>query len=186
MNFNDHSRLEGQHSFLSASQYHWINYSEEKLATTYRNTLAKLQGTLTHEFAATCIQRGQKLPSRPKTTLSLFVNDAIGYKMTPEQILYYSDNAFGTTDAISFRNNFLRIHDLKTGETKAHFEQLMIYAAYFCLEYHVEPENIGMELRIYQYNDVEIMEPEASDIQRIMEKIVASDRIIEKLKAEVM
>ena len=50
-------------------------------------------------------------------------------KMTPEQILYYSDNCFGTADAILFRNNFLRIHDLKTGKIPAHMEQLEIYAS---------------------------------------------------------
>ena len=75
---------------------------------------------------------------------------SIGFKLTPEQVLYYSSNCFGTADAISFKDKFLRIHDLKTGVIPAHVEQLEIYAALFCLEYKVKPQDIGMELRLYQ------------------------------------
>ena len=39
MNFNNHSNLEGQHAFLGASKYHWINYGEDKVAEAYRNFL---------------------------------------------------------------------------------------------------------------------------------------------------
>ena len=151
MNFNKHSALEGQHAFLGASKYHWINYDDEKIATAYANHLATLKGTQLHEFAAQCIRLGQKLP-RSEKTLNMYVNDAIGFKMIPEQILVYSENCFGTADAILFRNNFLRIHDLKTGVIPAHMEQLLIYASLFCLEYHVKPGEIEMELRIYQNN----------------------------------
>ena len=133
MNFNNHSNLEGMHAFLGASKYHWVNYSDEKLVSTYQKHLATLKGTELHDFAARCIKLGQKLP-KSKKTLNNYVNDAIGFKMTPEQVLFYSVNCFGTADAISFRNGVLRIHDLKTGVTPAHMEQLMIYAALFCLE----------------------------------------------------
>ena len=149
MIFNRHDELEGLHAFLSASNYHWINYSEEKVEETYSKWRAAQKGTKLHAFAADCIRLGQKLP-RSKQTLNMYVNDAIGFKMTPEQILYYSPNCFGTADAIIFRNDFLRIHDLKTGETPAKMEQLMIYAALFCLEYGIKPSEIGMELRIHQ------------------------------------
>ena len=124
MIFNRHDKLEGLHAFLSASNYHWINYSEEKVEETYSKWRAAQKGTKLHAFAADCIRLGQKLP-RSKQTLNMYVNDAIGFKMTPEQILYYSPNCFGTADAIIFRNDFLRIHDLKTGETPAKMEQLM-------------------------------------------------------------
>jgi hypothetical protein len=134
MNFNDHSKLKGFHAFLSASSYHWLNYTEEKLITAYTNALAKERGTELHDFAAKAIELRQKLQASKKT-LNMYVNDAIGFRMIPEQVLYYSDNCFGTADAISFRKNFLRIHDLKTGATPAKMEQLMIYAALFCLEY---------------------------------------------------
>lgn len=183
MNFNKHSNLEGQHAFLGASKYHWLNYSPEKVADSYRKFLATLRGTELHEFASYCIRLGQKLPKSRKT-LNMFVNDAIGFKMQSEQILFYSEHCFGTTDAISFRNNVLRIHDLKTGETQAHMEQLLIYAALFCLEYQVKPEDIEIELRIYQYDDVFVDNPAAEEVQRVMNKIISADKIIKKLKEE--
>lgn len=181
MNFNRHSELEGQHAFLGASKYHWVNYSENKVAEAYSNYLAAQKGTVLHEFAAQCIKLGQKLPKSQKT-LNMYVNDAIGYKMTPEQILYYSENCFGTSDSISFRDNLLRIHDLKTGVIPAHMEQLEIYAALFCLEYKIKPGNIKMELRLYQNNTIIFHEPTAEDIVLIMDKIITFDKIINKIK----
>lgn len=183
MIFAKHSNVEGKHSFLSASNYHWVNYDEDKLEARYRTHLATLKGTVLHEFAATCIRLGQKLPDQPKT-LNMYVNDAIGFNLTPEQVLYYSDNAFGTADAIGFRNGELRIHDLKTGETPASMVQLMIYAAYFCLEYDIRPHEIKIELRIYQNDAVEIYNPTAEDIVPIMDKIITFDKRIKDIKRE--
>lgn len=183
MNFNKHFALEGQHAFLGASKYHWINYDEEKVVESYSRYLAAQKGTELHEFAATCIRLGQKLP-RSSKTLNMYVNDAIGYKMVPEQILYYSENCFGTADAISFRNNFLRIHDLKTGVIPAHMEQLMIYAALFCLEYNVKPTDIDMELRLYQSSEVLVHNPTSADIMQIINKIVSFDKIISRIKEQ--
>ena len=181
MNFNRHSNLEGQHAFLGASKYHWINYSEDKVAEAYSKFLATQKGTVLHDFAARCISLGQKLPKSQKT-LNMYVNDAIGYKMTPEQVLYYSENCFGTADAISFRNGLLRIHDLKTGEIPAHMEQLEIYAALFCLEYNVKPGDIEMELRLYQSDEILYNNPTAMDILPIMDKIITFDKVINKIK----
>lgn len=183
MKFNDHKRIEGTHAFLGASSYHWLNYDAEKLATAYRNHLAKIKGTVLHDFAARCIKLKQKLP-KSKKTLNMYVNDAIGFRMTPEQPLYYSDNCFGTADAIAFSNNKLRIHDLKTGITPAHMEQLLIYAALFCLEYNIKPGEIEFELRIYQSDEVLIFEPTAEDVLPIMDKIITSDKIITRIRAE--
>lgn len=183
MNFNKHSNLEGQHAFLGASKYHWINYDEAKISEAYSKFLATQKGTELHEFAAQCIRLGQKLPKSQKT-LNMYVNDAIGFKMKPEQILYYSDNCFGTADAIIFRNGLLRIHDLKTGAIPAHMEQLEIYAALFCLEYHVKPAEIDMELRLYQSNDILVVNPTAEDIVPIIDKIITFDKIISKIKSE--
>lgn len=183
MNFNNHSNLEGQHAFLGASTYHWINYDEDKVADSYSKFLARQKGTVLHDFAAQCISLGQKLP-KSKKTLNMYVNDAIGYKMSPEQVLFYSENCFGTADAISFRNDFLRIHDLKTGVTPAHMEQLMIYAALFCLEYKIKPSEIGMELRIYQLDKILYSEPTAEDIVPIIDKIITFDKIITNIKLE--
>lgn len=183
MIFNKHSNLEGQHAFLGASKYHWINYDDAKVAESYLRFLATEKGTVLHDFAATCISLGQKLPKSPKT-LNMYVNDAIGYKMVPEQILYYSDNCFGTADSIIFRNNLLRIHDLKTGLIPAHMEQLRIYAALFCLEYKKKPKDIAMELRIYQNDEILVENPEADQIVPIMDKIITFDKILTKIQME--
>lgn len=181
MHFNDHFKLKDKHAFLGASQCFWLNYDEERLITVYQNMMAKERGTRLHAFAAECISLNQKLP-RSNKTLNLYVNDAIGYHMTPEQILYYSDNCFGTADAILFKNNFLRIHDLKTGVGKTHIEQLEIYAALFCLEYKFDPEKIGIELRIYQNDEVRIHQPLPEEIRSIMNQIIEFDKVIERVK----
>ena len=185
MNWNSHSNLVGQHAFLGASQYHWINYDEAKIAERYSTALAQQRGTELHEFAATCIKLGQKLPKSSKT-LNMYVNDAIGYKMTPELVLYYSDNCFGTADAISFKKRLLRIHDLKTGETPASIHQLEVYDAIFCLEYDIQPGSIDHELRIYQSDQVLIHEPEIDDIAHIMDRIVVFDKRINEIKLETL
>ena len=183
MNFNKHSLFEGQHAFLGASKYHWINYDESKLVESYSNYMAAQRGTELHEFAAKCIRLGQKLPKSQKT-LNMYVNDAIGFRMTPEQVLFYSENCFGTADSIAFNKDFLRIHDYKSGVTPAKMEQLMIYAALFCLEYRKRPGDIGMELRLYQSDDIIVANPTAEDIAPIMDKIVSFDKLITKLKSE--
>lgn len=183
MNWNRHSELEGSHAFLSASKYHWINYDDAKLAESYNNFLATQKGTELHDFASRCITLGQKLPKSQKT-LNLFVNDAIGYKMQSEQVLFYSENCYGTADAIAFRNGMLRIHDLKTGKIPAHMEQLMVYAALFCLEYKVKPGDIQTELRIYQNDEVLFHNPDATEIVPIIDKIISFDKIIRQLRDE--
>ena len=58
MNFNRHSELNGRHAFLSASKYHWVNYSDEKLETVYATALAAKKGTELHNFAAEAIRLG--------------------------------------------------------------------------------------------------------------------------------
>mgnify|MGYP000671730748 FL=1 len=183
MNFKKHSSLEGKHAFLGASKYHWINYDDDKLIESYSKFQATLNGTILHDFACQCITLGQKLPKSQKT-LNMYVNDAIGFKMKPEQVLYYSDNCFGTADAIVFRNNLLRIHDLKTGVTRAHMEQLEIYAALFCLEYKIKPGDIDMELRVYKNDEVLVHNPTAEDILPIMNKIIHLDNLLAKVATE--
>ena len=182
MNFNKHFDLEGRHAFLSASKYHWINYEESQLETAYTRFQATQRGTELHEFARRCIELRQKLP-KSKKTLNMYVNDAIGFNMTPEQPLYYSENCFGTADAIAFRNDILRIHDFKSGLVPSHMEQLIVYAALFCLEYDVRPNDIRTELRIYQSNEILVHEADAVDILPVMDKIVRFDQIIKELKA---
>jgi hypothetical protein len=180
MIFNDHDNLKGLHAFLGASKYHWINHDTQQLIDTYSNWRAAERGTELHDFAAQAIRLGQKLQG--KKTISAYVNDAIGFKMTPEQPLFYSENCFGTADAISFKNNFLRIHDLKTGVTPASMNQLFIYAALFCLEYKYKPADIQAELRIYQNDEIIVCEPTIDDIVPIMDKIITFDKLIQEMK----
>lgn len=185
MKFNKHWGLEGQHAFLGASKSSWLNYDLEKLEVAFKRERAKQEGTELHEIAAQLIAKKIK-PERSKTTFNAYVRDAIGYRMQPEVLLYYSDNCFGTADAIHYdeKKKFLRIHDLKTGVTRVHMEQLMIYAALFCLEYNIKPSDIDMELRIYQNDDVQVYNPEGDEIVPIMDKIVTFDKVISRIKEE--
>lgn len=181
MNFNEHWNLAGKHAFLSPSQYHWVNYDPGKLEERFYNSKAAERGTELHEFAAMAIRLGRKQPKN-KDTLNMFVNDALGYMMVPEQPLYYSDNCFGTADAISFNKNVLRIHDLKTGVSTASMMQLEIYAALFCLEYRKDPGSIEIILRIYQSNEKEEYSPTGEEISSLMDTIIEFDKMIEKFK----
>ena len=178
MNFTEHYELQGKHAYLSPSQPAWLNYPEEKLVMSYTNYQARALGTRIHELASELIELGIKLP-RTSSTLNAFVNDAIGYKMNSEVLLYYSDYCFGTADAISFNRNLLRIGDLKTGVTPASMQQLKVYAAIFCLEYKHDPAAIDIELRLYQFDDdVQLVNPDPLEIKDIMDKIIESDRVL--------
>lgn len=179
MIFNKHYKLEGLHAPFSASSPYWLRYDDEKAISVYENKQAAEMGTRLHDWAKKTIDLGIKQP-RSKKTIYAYVNDAIGFKMDTEVVLYYSDRFFGTADAICFRNNFLRIHDLKTGVGPVHMEQLMIYAALFCLEYRIKPINIQIELRIYQNDEVVYSNPSADDILQIMEQIIHLDKLLEE------
>ena len=183
MQFNSHKQLEGLHAVFSPSQPSWLRYTDDKAVDIMRNKQAATMGTKYHEWAKQTIDLGIKQP-KSKKTLYAYVNDAIGYKMSTEVVLYYSPRFFGTADAISFRHNFLRIHDLKTGKLPVHIEQLLVYAALFCLEYKVKPSDIDIELRIYQNDDILVVEPTAEDIVPIMDKIIHLDKILEKIDIE--
>lgn len=185
MIFNSHLHIKDKHAFLSPSKYHWINYNEDKLDRTYVAHLAAQRGTELHAFAHEAIRLGVRLP-RNSSTLSMYVNDAIGFRMTPEQPLYYSDNAFGHADCLSFRKNKLRVHDLKTGVIPASEHQLEVYAALFCLEYRFKPQEIEIELRIYQNDEVRVYEPDPDDIFKIMDRIIVFDKRIETIREELV
>lgn len=185
MIFNSHSNLAGQHAFLSASKSSWINYDDQKLDAAYVASLAARRGTEIHDLAHQLIRLGVKLPANSKT-LSMYVNDALGYRMSSEVILYYSDNCFGTADAIGFRKGKLRIHDLKTGITQTSVNQLLIYAALFCLEYGFKPMEIEIELRIYQNDEVKIWIADPDEVTHIMSKIISFDRRITEIRAEAL
>lgn len=180
-----HSHLEGQHAFLSPSSYHWINYDEDKLAYRYKTLRAALEGVEQHRYAAIAIAE-KAVQDDETTNLGLYINQCIQYKMTPEVVLFYSPNAFGTADAISFRYRRLRISDLKSGVTRTSEHQLEVYAALFCLEYKVDPFSLrGIELRIYQDARVREYPGDPYVILGIMDKIVRFDALINQLREEV-
>jgi len=185
MIFNTHSGLLGSHAFLSPSQYHWVNYTEQKLEARFISAMAARRGTELHEFARDAIRLGIKLPKSPKT-LNMYVNDAIGFKMNVEQALYYSPNCYGHADTISFRDDILRVHDLKTGIIATSVHQLEVYAAIFCLEYECSPFDIDIELRIYQNDEIRVYEPHPDVILHVMDKIVTFDKQLEYLKGEIL
>lgn len=181
MIFNTHSNLSGLHAPFSPSQSSWLRYDDDKAMEVYTNRRAAEMGTKLHAWAKSTIDLGIKQP-RSKKTIYAYVNDAIGFKMDTEVVLFYSDRFFGTADAISFRNGMLRIHDLKTGKLPVHIEQLEIYAALFCLEYKVKPGDIDMELRIYQNDEILYHNPTAEDIVPIMDKIIHLNKLLEQLE----
>lgn len=181
MNFNEHSVLRDKHAFLSPSNYHWINYTDQKLDARWASARAAARGTALHDYARQAIFLGIR-QARIQQTLNQYINDAIGYQMNVEQPLFYSPNCFGTADTISFKKGLLRVHDLKTGISPTSHSQLEVYVAIFCLEYSVSPFDIGMELRIYQNNEIKVHIPDPEKILFIMDKIIRYDQRIEELK----
>jgi len=196
--FNDHSDLEGAHSFLSPSTYSWVNYDDDRMREAYYNRREAVRGTRLHFFAKEAILLGQRLP-RSSKTLNMYVNDAIGFRMTPELILFYSPYSFGTVDALGFepyplvspmpperegKKGLLRIHDLKNGRERTSMMQCRCYAALFCLEYGFRPYELDYDLRIYQNDDVLIEDnPSIEVLTGIIDRIVSADRIFQTLAA---
>lgn len=180
-----HLHLADRHAFLSPSKGSWLNYDEDKLDRVFMTAMAARRGTALHELARNLIDLKVPLPDNEKT-LNMYVNDALGFRLTPEQPLYYSDNCFGTADALGFRNNKLRISDLKTGVLESSMKQLEIYTALFCHEYGFSPFDIEIELRIYQNDMVRQSSPDPDDIMHHMQQIVMLDKRIEYLKEEVL
>lgn len=188
MLFNQRSHLAGEHATLSASNNAWSNYDLDKLEAVYRAKLAAQHGTAQHELAAHCIRMGQRLEDTGQT-LNTYVNDAIGFRMKAEQVLYYSMDAFGTADAIADHDRYLRIHDLKTGLIEANARQLEIYAAFYCLQEQVNPldkkQLTGIELRIYQNDEIKIFEGDRHVIRQLMEHTKICANRIAELRSEV-
>lgn len=183
MIFNSHPELSGKHAFLSPSSHHWLNYDDQRLEARFAASFAARRGTDVHDFAHEAIRLKIFLDSS-NSALYEYVKDGIEFGMFCEQPLIYSFNCFGTADTISFRDNMLRVHDLKTGITATSEHQLEVYAALFCLEYEVDPRDIDIELRIYQREEVRTFVPFVETILNIMDKIVYADKYIEAMKAE--
>jgi hypothetical protein len=190
--YNDHARLEGTHAFLSPSNYHWLRYDKEKLLKRLETARAAARGTSLHKLAAHAISEGvQLMPDG--STLSMYVNDVIKYKMEPERALFFSMDCYGTADAIGFEIyvdlvddvlGYLRIFDLKTGVSNCSVEQLYVYAAVFCLEYGYRPYEIEGELRLYQNDAVDCYEIDRVVLTEVISTILSHQRIIDEYRLE--
>lgn len=213
MIFNKHLELEGRHAILSPSKHYWLNYDDEGLMKNYISSFATEIGTLVHEYASDRIRFRMPMDAdneEAKNSLLVFllkngipfkvidldrifynlvpyVNDAIGYRMDSEITLKYSDLCFGTADAIGVRRNWLRIHDLKTGQTPASMDQLLCYAGLFFLEYKRDyrPQTMKVELRIYQNQEVLVNQPSSEEVRAVMDKIIHGDSVLTKKLMEV-
>lgn len=213
MIFNKHLELDGRHAILSPSKPYWLGYDEEALKKYYISCYATEIGTLVHEYASDRITF--RMPLDPENeeakngllmhllkngipfrvidldrifyNLVPYVNDGIGFKMDCEVKLKYSELCFGTADAIGVRRNQLRIHDLKTGTTPAHMEQLLAYAALFFHEYKRDyrPATMKTELRIYQNQEIITRNPTPDEIKAAMDEIVRKDKFLNQQAMEV-
>lgn len=216
MIFNEHSNLKGKHASFSPSTYYWLNDTEDEAIKRYCAGFAASVGTILHSLAEFHIRQGVKMTKSDKkyipaklldsgiptivvdrlqiddifANLSNYINDGVGFRMTPEVPLYYSDLFFGHADTIAYDESerFLRIHDLKNGATPAKIDQLVIYDALFRLEYcpilHVRPEDISSELRIYQGGEIDYCSPKSDDVIFVMNHIKALDKTMTYLKGD--
>ena len=209
MDFINHKKeYSGKHATLAPSQPFWLRYSDDEIFEKYVSGYGPAMGTALHELAEQLIRHSIKLKKTDKNLVLVhllesgipraaidmdriynnfmtYVNDAIGFRMTPEQILVYSEYCFGTADAISFRDKRLRIHDYKSGTTPAKMEQLMVYVALFCLEYKQKPGEIEIDLQIYQGDKIIVHNPTADEIAPIMDRIIHCDNILRQINGEV-
>lgn len=183
MHFGPNSRpwLEGTHAFLGASTPSWHNYDEDKLVKRAHTAEAARRGTKQHELAKDLIEMGIRLPDNGKT-LNTYVNDCIGWRMTPEVLLFANEWAYGTTDAISFREGLLRLSDLKTGHNPAGFAQHESYAAFFCIWQDIKPVHIEMEFRIYQNDEVKMIEGDPDKVTHVISQINTFTPILREIR----
>lgn len=209
---NKHPEIKyGDHALISPSKHILReNYTKQQFDNYIHSCYSTKIGTCIHELAASLIDariRVNRAEATKMITLKLlenyiprqvfnaedyvdtfvpYVKDAIGYDMETEQVLKYSRFAFGTADAIRYNElkKQLRIHDLKTGKITANLDQLVAYAALFCLEYHVKPGEITTEIRIYQNGETIIGLPKGEDILPIMDQIVSFNDYYERTYGE--
>lgn len=211
MQWHDHSEIEGLHAFLSPSKKTWISYDFEKLEAAYANSWATTIGTVLHAFAERRILRKKRITNKSKESiedfmyengipeklidieqyfenLAAFVNDAIGFRMRPEQGLKISDDCFGHADAISYdeRKKILRISDYKSGKTEPSMDQLLIYAALFFVEYSKELgirlSDLKVELRIYYQGQIIYYEPEEDVMAHMVDVVLCKNRELKTIK----
>lgn len=188
------NRVQGQYRALIGTEAH--EYAASQIELGHRvSSIKKLEESIETyiyckykylgkpEYGFVLLKHLGYLPDVVFETIKHYVNDGISFKMKPEQKLVYSEFFYGTADAISYRNNRLQIHDLKTGDHPAPMEQLEVYAALFCLEYKEKP--VDIELRLYQSDGILVANPEIEEIRAIMDRIVDINSFVAKLEKGV-
>lgn len=183
MQFNEHSRIKGRHAFLSPSQYSWTNYDTDKLRTRYRTVRAAAEGSEWHAYAAEAIEL-REWQADEVSTVGLYINECIRFNMQPEVVLYWTDNCFGTADAIGLKDRLLQIFDLKTGVSRTSPKQLEVYAAIFCMEYGVDPYDLEYDLRIFQHGEARCYTADPEYIDYIINQIIVFDEEINRIREE--
>lgn len=184
LTFRYHPGMDNKHAFLGASKYHWVNYDMEKMERIFENQFASILGSRKHVWAAEAIRLGLRQKEN-NMTLNAYINDAIRFRMTPEVVLFFNDDFFGTADAVVFSKNILRVHDLKTGIHPGDLRQIKIYFVLFCLEYKINPYDIEMIGRIYQNDEIIEFIGDPKEIRDLMEKAKLFTKRIEEMR-EVM
>lgn len=159
--------------------------------SSVRSIVQEIESYIYQKYKKEAIDYGLKLidhlnyiPKEVFEMLMCYINDGIGFKMIAEQPVQYSDKIFGTMDTVVFKDNFLRIHDLKTGSHEADMEQLETYAALFCLEYDIRPVDIEAELRLYQWDGIVIHNPTVEDLIPIIDSIITKNKIASTVEKE--
>jgi hypothetical protein len=166
-----------------------LEYDEDKLRRVFFQTQQARRGDELHAYAQRAIDLSIR-QAENGTTLSTYINDAIGFRMEAEVPLYYSPECFGTADAAGIRMErgeyVLRISDLKTGTSPASIKQPLIYAGIFFHEYSelFRPEDVKVILRIYQNDQIEELIPDFSEILSVMSTIKTQAAMVAYLREE--
>lgn len=178
------------HEFAASQISLQLKYSTLKdlshsiLSYIYRKYYDEERAEIT-ETGNKILQTARVLPKEKLVTLQQYINDGSGFRMKTEQTLVYSDFIYGTADAIRYEDDVLRISDYKSGKHPVSMDQLLVYAALFCLEYKVDPMKTKFHLRIYQQGKIICNEPEGSQILDIANRIVYVNKVATSVRGEL-
>lgn len=195
LNYNDDQIIAAycnSHRAELGTEIHEWSSVQIKLRNKVSNIKEIEKGVKTHiyekytkneDYREVLLKHMDYLPHEIYPSVKLFINDSIGHRMSSEERVTYSELFWGTSDAIKCEDNILQVFDLKTGSRPAKETQLNAYAALYCLQEHIKPDQLGgIETRIYQNGEVYIDTPPSNLIYDIMHKIVHADSLINKFK----
>lgn len=187
MRFKRHNAIADMHAKLSPSKYHWVRYDDDKFDRWYMSQLASQRGVEEHEYAQRAIALGIR-QAESTAALNRYINDSIRWKLTPEQIFFYSVHCFGTADAAGFNEarRIFRVSDYKSGRTATSMDQLKLYSGLFCLEYDWSPLEISIEMRIYQGKTPREELADPHEIMVLMDRIKTRSARIDEIREEVL